>query len=366
MEKPSEDMLQFYQKVFDDFPALIWHSGLDMGCDYFNNTWLDFTGRSMEQEKGNGWTEGVHPDDLAICMETYIDSFGHQRPFEMHYRLRHRSGEYRWIRDIGRPFHDVDNRFIGYIGSCYDVTEERAKEEKLQETNRSKDRFFSIVAHDLVGPITSIESITAVLERDYQAFGELKFGEMMHELGRASSSVASFLREILDWAYSQFQGTSCRPQDLGLRETCEAAMEPLRQNLRLKDLELLDDVAPGLGIRADPDMAKTIVRNLVANAIKFCGPGKTIRLSASPEGGFARLLVADQGVGIPPEELDFLFDLGHRKKRFGTEGERGVGLGLVICRDFAERNGGRIWAESKPGEGSVFSLELPLASLPPG
>jgi PAS domain S-box-containing protein len=361
MDRRNSEMLQFYRKVFDDFPALIWRAGLDMGCDYFNNTWLEFTGRSMEQELGQGWAEGVHLEDLAACMATYVEAFEGRRPFTMHYRLRHRSGEYRWIRDIGRPFYDVDERFIGYIGSCYDVTKERDNELKLLELNRTKDKYFSIVAHDLIGPITSIESLTGLIERDYKLYSDSEMVELVHELGSASTSVVRFLRDILEWAYSQFQGTKCRPQDLLLRDICETAVEPLRQNIKVKALSLIEDLDPGISVRADPDMAKTIVRNLVANAIKFCRPRKEIRLSARVEGDYASLRVSDQGIGISPDDMEFLFDLEHRRKRLGTEGEKGTGLGLVLCKDFAERNGGRISAESSLGEGSSFIVELPLS-----
>jgi PAS domain S-box-containing protein len=352
----------YSQKVFDDFPALIWRSGLDMKCDYFNNTWLAFTGRTLEQEWGNGWVEGVHPDDVAKCMATYIDSFKRRVPFKMHYRLRNRSGEYRWIRDIGRPFYDLQDRFTGYIGSCYDVTDERDYERKLEDINSSKDRFFSIMAHDLVGPITAIESLSGMLERDFKKIGEEELDEILHALGQATTNVRSFLDEILNWAHSQLQGSSCEPVDASLLEICEDAVAPLRENIRVKDIHFSYAIDPGIVVRVDVNMAKTIVRNLVANAIKFCHLHKSIELRCRAEGEYAALSVSDQGIGIPPEDIGQLFDLKRARRGEGTSGERGTGLGLVICKDFAERNGGRIHAESRLGEGSVFTLELPLAS----
>jgi len=102
---------ELYLKIFEDFPALIWRSGLDMGCDYFNNTWLEFTGRTLAEEVGNGWVEGVHPDDVQKCMDIYIDSFKKREAFVMEYRLLNAKREYCWIRDFGRPFYDMDNSF---------------------------------------------------------------------------------------------------------------------------------------------------------------------------------------------------------------------------------------------------------------
>ncbi|MDF2500531.1 MAG: hypothetical protein K0Q77_1245 [Anaerosporomusa subterranea] len=102
---------------------MIWRSGLDAKCNYFNKTWLNFTGRQLEEEMGNGWTQGVHKDDLERCLKIYLDNFSAQKPFEMEYRLKCFDGEYRWINDRGVPFYDNDAKFLGFIGSCIDITE---------------------------------------------------------------------------------------------------------------------------------------------------------------------------------------------------------------------------------------------------
>jgi len=102
---------ELYLKIFEEFPALIWRSRLDKLCDYFNKTWLEFTGRTMEQEFGNGWAEGVHPDDFNLCLQTYVAAFDKREAFLMHYRMKNKFGEYCWIRDYGRPFYDLDNTF---------------------------------------------------------------------------------------------------------------------------------------------------------------------------------------------------------------------------------------------------------------
>jgi len=126
-----------FRLVADTAPVLIWMSGTDKLCTYFNKSWLDFTGRSLEQELGNGWTEGVHPDDLPGCLSTYTQSFDHREKFKMQYRLRRHDGEYRWVLDIGVPRLNSDGSFAGYIGSLVDITEHKLAEQALQELNRS-------------------------------------------------------------------------------------------------------------------------------------------------------------------------------------------------------------------------------------
>ncbi len=141
-QKQAEELLlrsrDYYLQIFEYFPTLIWRAGLDAKCDYFNRTWLDFTGRSLEQEMGDGWAEGVHPDDIKRCLATYLEAFQRQEPFAMEYRLRHRDGSYRWLMDHGRPFFDLDHTFAGFIGSCYDISDQKRMVAQLRE---SEERF---------------------------------------------------------------------------------------------------------------------------------------------------------------------------------------------------------------------------------
>lgn len=126
-----------YQTLVEQAPIMIWRANVTTECDYFNDRWLLFTGRSLDQELGNGWAEGVHPDDLAGCVHTYLGSFGRRETFEMYYRLKRADGAYRWIFDRGVPFYDADGDFRGYIGSCIDVT---ARFEAQRAADEARER----------------------------------------------------------------------------------------------------------------------------------------------------------------------------------------------------------------------------------
>lgn len=127
-----------YAIIVEQSPILIWRANLTAECDYFNHRWLEFTGRSMEQELGNGWAEGVHPDDFQRCLDVYLANFKQQKIFEMEYRLRRHDGEYRWLFDRGVPFYDDEGAFMGYIGSCVDVTARIEAEEALRKAQEAR------------------------------------------------------------------------------------------------------------------------------------------------------------------------------------------------------------------------------------
>ncbi|MBP7072021.1 MAG: PAS domain S-box protein [Clostridia bacterium] len=132
-----------YLKMLDQFPNPIWRSGIDGKCNFFNRSWLKFTGRSIDREMGDGWAKGVHPDDLDMCFNKYMQSFSRQEPFEMEYRLMHNSGEYRWILDCGSPVYEEDGTFAGYMGSCYDIHEAKMLRDKLNILNKEYETIFN-------------------------------------------------------------------------------------------------------------------------------------------------------------------------------------------------------------------------------
>ncbi len=145
-EKALHESEQRYRTLADNGRALIWTSGLDKKCDYFNKVWLEFTGRTIEQEMGDGWAEGVHPDDLDRCFRTYVSAFDKREPFSMTYQLRRHDGQYRWIQDDGVPRSNDEGEFIGYIGHCFDVTDRVEAEEALKESEERHRCLYHLLA----------------------------------------------------------------------------------------------------------------------------------------------------------------------------------------------------------------------------
>ena len=154
--------------LFEHFPTLIWRAGIDTKCHYFNQTWLDFTGRSLAEEQGNGWTRGVHSEDFDRCVRTYLEHFAVRTPFEMEYRLRRHDGEYRWIIDAGRPIYARNGEFAGYIGSCLDITDRRNTEAELRDREQHMRTLLSamgegVILRDATGRVQSYNNAAAEL-----------------------------------------------------------------------------------------------------------------------------------------------------------------------------------------------------------
>jgi PAS domain S-box-containing protein len=155
LSEPKNADVEYFQRLADGAPVMIWMSGSDMGCFYFNRAWLEFRGRTLQEEFGNGWADGVHPEDLDRCVQHYVSSFQRRAAFAMSYRLRHHSGEYRWILDRGVPHWTADGEFLGFYGGCAETPAEAAVEriaqlrEALQQMREFADCLASTEAHAL-------------------------------------------------------------------------------------------------------------------------------------------------------------------------------------------------------------------------
>jgi len=350
---------ELYLKIFEDFPALIWRSRLDKLCDYFNRTWLEFTGRTMEQEFGYGWAEGVHPEDFDRCVEIYVNSFEKREAFLMEYRMKNKHGEYCWIRDFGRPFYDLDNTFLGYIGSCYDITEIKNNELKLIHLNATKDKFFSIIAHDLRNPFSNILGFADLLNKNYAKYDAEKMERFTKQLYLTAKNTYNLLENLLEWSRTQSDKIPFEPHKINFSNVCLELVEGLKLSASAKNVTLDCALNENIEFYADINMIKTVLRNLVSNAIKYSYSNGLIQIVATKQETDIVISVKDTGVGIDAYTLSKLFDLTQKYSTSGTAEEKGTGLGLIICKEFVEKHGGEIWAESELGKGSSFNFTLP-------
>jgi signal transduction histidine kinase len=229
---------------------------------------------------------------------------------------------------------------------------------KLQELNATKDKFFSIIAHDLKSPFNSIIGFSTLMER----YGKAEDFEKMKEFSRHIKSVSTqtfkLLENLLDWARSQTGQIHFNPRELDIEASIQNALDLLSPLAQRKQIGILTEAAP-IKLRADENMLHTILQNLISNAIKYSRHGSTIIVAARDLGKNIMIAVRDEGIGMGPDLAEHIFEIGESGSRPGTDKEEGTGLGLIICREFVEKHGGNIRVESEPGKGSNFIVVLP-------
>ncbi len=600
-----------FKRMADSAPVLIWTSGTDTLCDFFNKSWLTFTGRTLEQELGNGWSEGVHPEDFKRCLEIYLKSFRDRKEFRMEYRLMHADGRYHWLLDNGVPRFTEEGAFMGYIGSCVDITElktveetmrnltkaveqspvsilitnlegdieyanpktceitgfdrtellgknirlmksgetpvddyrslwksitkgkswkgtlrnrkksgelywedceiapitdsdgqtrnylaikqdisERikteaqianlafryqtilsvtndgihildmegrlveandafyfmlghsreestllkvsdwdakwegeelmekvreatqassvfetshrrkdgsvidveiktskvvlegqdfqcassrditarkqieseikAKNEELQQINAEKDKFFSILAHDLRSPFNGLMGLTDLMTDETLDLSLDEMKRFSAELNKSAHHTYNLLESLLDWSQMKRGLVVCNPRPLSLSKVIRESVLVLEEPAHQKSIELELNLDAATFIVADLHMFQTIIRNLTSNAIKFTVSGGNVEISALRIDNLIQITVKDTGIGMSETMRNNLFRLDVNTKRPGTAGELSAGLGLLLCRDFVEKMGGEIVVESVVNEGSTFRFTVPV------
>jgi len=239
-----------------------------------------------------------------------------------------------------------------------------SRERELRTANLSKDKFFSILAHDLRNPIGGLVSISEVLARRFDELEQSKIRDLCRLLHDGATQGAELLECILQWARAQTGRLDVHPSCIRLAELAQGIVDLQRPSAAAKEIRIAARVAADASAYADENMVATVLRNLVSNAVKFTPRGGEVVLSASEEGGEQLLSVSDTGVGMGPEELAKLFRIDVQFSCPGTESERGNGMGLILCKELAELNNGRLSVASAPMRGSTFSLRLPTAVRP--
>ena len=231
--------------------------------------------------------------------------------------------------------------------------------DELHKINETKDKFISIIAHDLKNPFNAIINFSELLILQAEPEIKPKYLEMANIINSSSKMAFSLLENLLYWGKSQSSSIPFRPSALNMSEIITEAIEFQEVSAKLKDIAISNNAVPDLMVFADHEMLTTILRNLISNAIKFTPRNGEIKISSSIEAKFGIITVTDTGIGIAPKQLDELF-LPNKEITKGTSGESGTGLGLLLCKEFALKNGGDILVKSEVGKGSSFILSLPL------
>jgi PAS domain S-box-containing protein len=350
-----------YRLLVEHSPVMIWRSGPDAKCDYFNGTWLEFTGRTLGQEMGDGWAEGVHPEDLARCVAHYREHFDRREAFEMEYRLRRHDGAYRWIFDRGVPFADESGAFGGFIGSCVDVEDRRRAqavrqqhtEEQLALARDFEKWILAIVSHDIRDPLGTIQLTAALLEHLPDPSGAAKKqGEV---LARAVNRIKHIVGDLLDLSRErQGLGIPIARRPVDLRAACRQIIDELKATVRDREITL-DCEADGSGAWDEHRILQAI-SNLASNAVQHGAPGTPVVVRLTGDDERVTVEVRNKGT-IPGELLPRLFEPFRSGRHYASRGQ-GLGLGLFIAKAISRAHGGGLEVDSADGS-TTFRLVLP-------
>jgi signal transduction histidine kinase len=246
------------------------------------------------------------------------------------------------------------------------MTEQKRFEDQLQKNaadlkalNTSKDKFFSIIAHDLRSPFTSFLGFTEILDEEFDSISQQEMQVIISSLRTSAANLFQLLENLLQWSLLQRDIIKFEPETELMRPLVDNCIDVITITATQKEIEIRNEIAPDMQITADIHMLQTIIRNLVSNAIKFTARGGYVQITATTsEKQFYIIAVKDTGIGISTERQQEIFRLDANNKTKGTEGELSTGLGLILCKEFVEKHGGKIWVESIEGEGSTFYFTL--------
>jgi PAS domain S-box-containing protein len=358
-----------FRTMADATPVLIWQADRDAICFWFNQVWLDFVGRSLEEEVGEGWLVGVHPEDIEHCFDIYHINYTLRLPFKMEYRLKHHSGDYRWILDTGIPRFNALGNFDGYIGSCIDISEFKHTQQIMNEAKeaaevlaQSKTDFLANMSHEIRTPMNAIIGLSQ-LALNVPANRQSDYLEKI--LG-ASETLLGILNDILDFSKLDSNAIKMEYASFNLDDLLNNLHNLFSVTARQKNIKFILDIDPLIHreLMGDALRLQQVLTNLLNNSIKFTQIGLVqliVTLVHQENEKIAlKFSVIDTGIGMNEVQQKGLFQAFSQadtsiSRRFG-----GSGLGLVISQKFVELMGGHITCESTPDLGSEFSFTIPF------
>jgi PAS domain S-box-containing protein len=340
--RESRESEQRFRLVANTAPVMIWMSGPDKLCNYFNQPWLDFAGRSLEAELGNGWSQGVHPEDLKDCLDTYTHSFDRHETFKMQYRLRRHDGEYRWVLDIGVPRLNLNGSFSGYIGSCMDITDHKLAEEALANMGRklieAHEEERTWIARELHDDINQQLALLTVQLGQWAQHPPNSGAEVTDHVRHVCKRLSELGRDIQALSHHLH---SSKLEYLGIVTATNSFCKELSEQQKVQ----IDFSHAGIPHCLPKEISLCLFRVLqeaLQNAIRHSGE-RHFKVELSGTSTQIQLTVNDLGVGFDPQ------DAINR-----------CGIGLIGMRERLHLVNGEIFIKSEPGQGTTINACVPL------
>jgi PAS domain S-box-containing protein len=343
---------------------MMWVAGPDGRAIDFNRSWLDFRGRTLAEECGDGWLDGVHPDDREACLKTYRAAVDGRAPFSMEYRLRRGDGVYRSMLENGMPSFDAARTFQGLVGCTVDVTQVKLAEEEVQREREELAHVLRVaslgglatsLAHEINQPLAAIASNAQAANR---LLGESSVDPDVPAALRDIADAAQRAAEIIRRLRVLFRKEHGDPRPVDLEEVIKEVVSLLHKELEHRRVRVQLSVTSGLPrVLGDMVQLQQVILNVCINAAEAMAgsahPRQLTVTAAAREPAIILITIADTGPGVPAAELQHIFE------RFVTSKPDGLGMGLSISSSIVTAHGGRIWAMRNPGRGLTIHIELP-------
>ena len=363
---------QEFRSLAEAMPQIVWATRADGWNIYFNQQWVDYTGMTMEESHGHGWNTPFHPDDKKRAWDAWQHATKHNEPYSLECRLRRADGVYRWWLVRGSPMLGPDGEVLKWFGACTDIEDIKNAETALREayetlehrvaertaelarSNEDLQQFAYVASHDLQEPLRMVTGFLKLLHDRYEPQLDGKAKEYIAFSIEGATRMSQLITDLLAYSRVGSHGNAQRPTEAG--HALAGAMANLRGTIHEAGATVTQDELPT--VQADPMQLMQLLQNLVGNAIKFRSPDRPcqVHVSARRKGGQWVFSVRDNGIGIPAEHFDRIFVIFQRLHT--RDKYPGTGIGLAICKKIVDRHGGKIWVESKLGEGSTFYFAL--------
>jgi len=348
--------------AIDSAQECLWDLDIKTGLLFLSDIWYKKLGYDADEMKHtfSSWQKLIHPEDLAATLALVHKHFqGETELYEATYRVETKDGKWLWLLDHGMVVEwDADKKPVRAIGTSIDITNQKEIELQLKRALDTQYKLFSIIAHDLRGPIGNTLPIVEILT-DCKELNEASRVALLKELNKSAKNTYDLLDNLLNWSRSQTNSISLRPVSFDLNKVIKKNVDLLACCADQKEITISVEMPDAISAYADVDTISSVFRNLISNAIKFTPNEGTISISAFDNGSQIEVEIADNGVGMEKDVVKTLFSSNQFNSTYGTNKEKGSGLGLVLCKDFVERNGGQIRVESTFGEGCKFNFTIP-------
>jgi PAS domain S-box-containing protein len=345
-----------FRQLADSMPQMVWTADPEGRLDYHNERWYEFTGFGHDIPGLSSWDSITHPDDLKRCQEDWSRCIGSGEPYAIECRFWDlRESVWRWFMVRALPVRDEHGNVVKWFGTCTDIDAQKNVEDELRRANLDLQQFAFSASHDLQEPMRNVKIYTELLASRYRQKLDGQALQFCDFVRAGATRMELLLRDLL--AYTQVTNVMAPEETVDANEPLQETLANLAGAISESGAQITAGPLPS--VRVQGPHLKQLFQNLIGNAIKYCAPGTSpvIHVSAEQKGDMWMFSVTDNGIGIDPEYKEQIFGLF---KRLHTADEySGTGIGLAICQRLVERYKGRIWVQSKPGQGSTFAFTLP-------